>query len=194
MSDTCELHIAFFPEEYDYVCDSISEANGRSPGENPMNAEYIEKTNTRRTELGLSFLGLGRTARDENPLAWVIGNLTLGKEAEPRDIVTSRAREDADTEREREQARLAVQTPSWLDLRIDEMLVSQRFLYGSQHRADQKLIAFRILGELSEVTPMAESEPNFLRQMRRILPNLSEPEYQGFFEHAQREWMEVYGF
>lgn len=91
-----ELHVALFPEEYDHVYDSISEAKGRLRGENPMNAEYIEKTNIRRAELGFSPYEFGRTARNENTLSWVKENLTLGKEAELRDIVTSRTQEDAD--------------------------------------------------------------------------------------------------
>ncbi len=189
-----ELHVALFPEEYDHVYDSISEAKGRLRGENPMNAEYIQKTNKRRVELGFSPYDVWRTARNENTLSWVTENLTLGKEAELRDIVTSRTQEDGDAEREREQARLAVQTPSWLNRRIDQMLAPKRFHYGSVDRADPNVIAFRILGELFEVNPMGESGPDFLQQIRRRVPNLSESEYQELFRHAKREWMEVYGF
>lgn len=189
-----ELHGALFPEEYDYAYDSIYEAKARARGENPMNAEYIEKTNNRRAALGFSAFDVGRTARNENTLAWVTENLTLGKEAELRDIVTSRAQEDADAERERERARLEVQTPAWLDLRIDEMLASEKFLNRSQDRSDPKIIAFRVLGEIFAVNPMGASEPDFLRQIRRSLPNLSEQDYRELFENAKCEWMEVYGF
>lgn len=189
-----ELHSALFPEEHDYVYDSIFEAKCRSRGENPMNAEYIEKTNRRRTLLGFSPYVVGRRAGNENTLAWVTENLALGKETELRNIVTSRTQEDADAEREREQAMLAVQTPSWLNQRIDEMLASGKFLNGSRDRTESKMVAFRILGELFEVNPMGKSEPEFIRQTRRSLPNLSETEYQELFEHAKCEWMEVYGF
>jgi hypothetical protein len=189
-----ELHVALFSEEYDHVYDSISEAKARARGKNPMNAEYIAKTNNRRAKLGFSPYDVGQTARNENTLAWVTQNLTLGKEAELRDIVTIRAQQDGHAKREREQARLAVQTPSWLNLRIDEMLASERFLDASGDRADPKVIAFRILGELVGVNPMGESETDFFQQIRRNVPNLSEPEYQELFRHAKREWMEVYGF
>lgn len=189
-----ELHVALFPEEYDHVYDSISEAKGRLRGENPMNAEYIERTNNRRAELGFLPYDVGRTARNENTLSWVKENLTLGKEAELRDIVTSRTQEDADAKRELEQARLEVQTPSWLNQRIDEMLASEKFLAGSSDHADPKVIAFRILGELFEVNPMGENEPDFLQQIRRSVTDLSDSEYQELFRHAKREWMDVYGF
>lgn len=189
-----ELHGALFPEEYDYAYDSIYEAKARARGENPMNAEYIEKTNNRRAELGFSPYEVGRTARNENTLSWVKENLTLGKEAELRDIATSRTQEDADAKRELEQARLEVQTPSWLNQRIDEMLASEKFLNRSQDRSDPKIIAFRILGEIFAVNPMGASEPDFLRQIRRSLPNLSEQDYRELFENAKCEWMEVYGF
>ena len=187
-----ELHAALFPEEYDYAYDSISEAKAQSRGENPMNADYIKKTKNRRAALGFSTFDVGRTSGNEKTLAWVIENLTLGKEAELRDILTSRAQEDSDAERE--QARLEGQTPSWLNLRIDEMLGSERFLSRSGDRTDPKVIAFRILGELLNVNPMGESEPEFLQQIRRSVPNLLETEYQELFGHAKHEWMEVYGF
>lgn len=126
-----------------------------------MNAEYIEKTNNRRVELGFSPYDVGLTARNENTLAWVSENLALGKEADLRDIVTRRTREDADTERAREQARLAIQTLSWFDQKIDEMLASERFLYASHDRTEPSVIAFRILGELLGTNPSGDNKPEF---------------------------------
>ena len=52
-----ELHQEMFPEEYDYMMDSISDANDRRRGINPMSAEYTAKVNARRSELGVSPLG-----------------------------------------------------------------------------------------------------------------------------------------
>jgi hypothetical protein len=74
------------------------------------------------------------------------------------------------------------------------MLASEKFLAGSSDHADPKVIAFRILGELFEVNPMGESEPDFLQQIRRSVTDLSDSEYQELFRHAKREWMDVYGF
>ena len=189
-----ELHVALFPEEYDYVYDSKSEAKDRARGENPMNAEYIEKANHRRALVGFAPFEVGRAARNENTHAWVSENLKLGNEGELQDLVTSRAEEEAEVERAKEQARLKLQTPSWLDQRIDEMLAANRFFNETQDRTDPKVIAFRILGELFEVNRTGDNEPDFLRQMRRIVPNRSEAEYQDLLGHAKRDWMEVYGF
>ena len=41
-----ELHAALFPEEYDYMYDSVSEAKDRQRGKNLLSAEYVGKTNT----------------------------------------------------------------------------------------------------------------------------------------------------
>ena len=48
-----ELHHKLFPEEYDHMYDSISDANDRSRGICPMNPEYIKKVQARRAELGV---------------------------------------------------------------------------------------------------------------------------------------------
>jgi hypothetical protein len=189
-----ELHAALFPEEYDHMYDSVSEAKDRQRGKNPMSAEYEEKTNTLRAQLGFTPFSVGPDAYNDDTYSWVMKKLRQGKEAELRNIVTSHTQEDADAKRELEQARLKVQTPSWLNQRIDEMLASEKFLAGSSDHADPKVIAFRILGELFEVNPMGESEPDFLQQIRRSVTDLPDFEYQELFRHAKREWMDVYGF
>lgn len=189
-----ELHVALFPEEYDYVYDSISEAKARARGENPMNVEYIEKTNNRRAKLGFLPYDAGPTARNENTLAWVTENLTLGKEADLRDIVASRTQEDAEAAREVERARRQLQTPSWLDQKVDEMLASKRFFIESQDRTDPNVIAFRILGELFDLNRSGDNKPEFFRQIRRVLPTRSDAEYQELHRYALNECMEAYGF
>ena len=52
-----EIHFELFPEEYDYMMDSNSDANDRRRGINPMSADYTAKVNARRAELGVSRLG-----------------------------------------------------------------------------------------------------------------------------------------
>ena len=47
-----ELHFRFFPEEYDWIQDSLEDSNDRQKGKNPMSAEYSVKVNTRREKLG----------------------------------------------------------------------------------------------------------------------------------------------
>lgn len=41
-------------EEYDHMYDGASEAKDRRRGINPMNAEYVEKTNSLRAQFGFT--------------------------------------------------------------------------------------------------------------------------------------------
>ena len=52
-----EIHYEWFPEEYDFMMDSSSDAKGRRRGVNPMSEEYTQRVNTRRRERGVSPLG-----------------------------------------------------------------------------------------------------------------------------------------
>lgn len=48
-----KLHLEFFPEEYNYIYDSVADAKDRSKGINPMSKAYIDKTNERRFNMGV---------------------------------------------------------------------------------------------------------------------------------------------
>lgn len=52
-----EIHFELFPEEYDHMMDSISDAKDRRRGINPMSVDYTAKVNARREELAVSPLG-----------------------------------------------------------------------------------------------------------------------------------------
>ena len=189
-----ELHAALFPEEYDHIYDSASEAKDRQRGRNPINAEHVEKTNTLRAQLGFTPFKVGPDANNVDTYSWVMEKLRQGVEPELREILASRAREALEAEDRKEQARLQLQTPSWLDQKIDDMLVGEKFIYDGTDRSDPQVIAFRIMGELFTVHPSRDSEPEFLRQIRRLLPGRSEAEYQALHRHAMNEWMEAYGY
>lgn len=64
------LHHYYFPEEYDYVYDSISEAKERKRGVNPMSQEYTDKTNARRNQLGVSALDSAGEAQDDSSISF----------------------------------------------------------------------------------------------------------------------------
>lgn len=49
-----EIHTERFPEEYDHMYDSISDANDRNRGINPMSSEYIARVAAKRAEAGVS--------------------------------------------------------------------------------------------------------------------------------------------
>jgi hypothetical protein len=51
-----KIHIEKYPEEYDFMYDSISDANERSMGINPMSQEYIDRINAKKAALGVSKL------------------------------------------------------------------------------------------------------------------------------------------
>ena len=189
-----ELHAALFPEEYDHMYDSVSEAKDRQRGKNPMSAEYVEKTNTLRAQVGFTPFSVGPDAYNDDTYSWVMEKLRQGEEAELREIISDRAREALETEHRREQARQQLQTPSWLDQRIDDMLAGDEFIYDGQDRADPKIMAFRIMGELFTVNRSGDNKPEFFRQIRRLLPGRSEAEYQALHRHAMNEWMEAYGY
>lgn len=189
-----ELHAALFPEEYDHVYDSVSEAKDRQRGKNPMSASYVEHRNTLRAQVGFTPFSVGPNAYEDDTYSWVMEKLRQGEEAELREIISDRAREALETEHRREQARQQSQTPSWLDQRIDDMLAGYEFIYDGQDRADPKIMAFRIMGELFTVNSSGDNKPEFFRQIRRLLPGRSESEYQALHRHAMNEWMEAYGY
>ena len=49
-----KVHGEMFPEEYDFTCDSIADANRRARGENPMSEEYIARVDARRVAMGVA--------------------------------------------------------------------------------------------------------------------------------------------
>jgi hypothetical protein len=189
-----ELHAALFPEEYDYMHDSVSEAKARLRGENPMGDKHVERVNEQRRQLGFTQFVVGPEGHNDDTFAWVKEQLRNGEEGRLREIVATRAEESLAVLRRKERARQQVQTPSWLDQTIDEMLSGDEFIYDGQDRSDPKVIAFRILGELYTVNSSGKNAPEFLRQIRRLLPGRSEAEYQNLLGYAKREWMEAYGY
>jgi len=52
-----QVHSEMFPEEYDFMMDSIADVKDRRRGINPMSADYTARVNARRGALGVSQLG-----------------------------------------------------------------------------------------------------------------------------------------
>ena len=188
-----ELHAELFPEEYHHMYDSTSEAKDRQRGKNPMNAEYVEKMNSLRAQLGFTAFNVGPDASNDDTYSWVIEKLRHGEEAQLREIIANRAQEALETEHRREQARQQLQTPSLLDQKIDDMLAGEKFIYDGQDKSDPQVIAFRILGELFTVNRSGDNEAEFFRQISRLLLGRPETEYQALYQHALEEWTEAYG-
>lgn len=189
-----ELHAALFPEEYDHMYDSVSEAKDRRRGKNPMSAEYVEKTNTLRAQLGFTPFSVGPDAYNDDTYSWVMEKLRQGEEAELREILATRARKDLEAEQLKETARQQLQSPAWVDQSVDDMLCGDKFLFRRHDRTDPHVIAFRVMGELFNLNPLGKTEPEFQRQIRRLVPERPETEYQNLYRHAMNEWMEAYGY
>ena len=190
-----ELHAALFPEEYDHMYDSVSEAKDRQRGKNPMSAEYVEKTNTLRAQLGFTPFSVGPNAYNDNTYSWVMEKLRQSEEAELREIISDRACEALETEHRREQTRQQLQTPSWLDQRIDDMLAGDKFLsLRDPEKTGSHVIAFRVMGELFTINPHETCTTEFFRQISRLLPGRSENEYRALYQHALDKWTEAYGY
>jgi len=49
-----DLHSELFPEEYDFIYDSIADKRDRNSGINPMSQEYQDRVNKRRLEMGVA--------------------------------------------------------------------------------------------------------------------------------------------
>jgi hypothetical protein len=61
-----EIHYEMFPEEYDFMMDSLADASDRSRGKNPMAAEYTAEVDARRKELGTPPLGTNGKPTDNS--------------------------------------------------------------------------------------------------------------------------------
>jgi hypothetical protein len=92
-AETQNFHGELFPEEYDFMLDSIADARIRARGDNPMSSEYQDKVNQRRERLGfgplgkdgmptsnatIKFVGLFLYDGNQIPLANLIRSLGLG--------------------------------------------------------------------------------------------------------------------
>ncbi|MDG1732574.1 MAG: hypothetical protein P8H39_06300 [Thalassotalea sp.] len=64
------LHAAMFSEAYDFMSDSNVDAKDRKKGICPMNDEYIEKVNAKRTKLGVSELGKNGNEIDNSSMQY----------------------------------------------------------------------------------------------------------------------------
>ena len=66
-SQAQKIHMQLFPEEYQFMNDSIADASDRKSGINPMSQTYLSKVNVRRQRFGLSALDIyGYTVEGES--------------------------------------------------------------------------------------------------------------------------------
>lgn len=67
-----KIHFDRFPEEWDFILDDNVDYTNRRNGMNPMSDEYIQNTNKKRTEVGLTPLSDAGTPIDD--FSWEIAH------------------------------------------------------------------------------------------------------------------------
>jgi len=70
------IHLHEFPEEYDHTQDSIADAKARRNGENPMRANYIDRTNINRSLRGVTPLDAAGKPTDNSSQQWALKKAT----------------------------------------------------------------------------------------------------------------------
>lgn len=88
-------HGRLFPEEYDFMLDDGVDAKRRSQGINPMSADYIARTNTRRADLGFARYMDESDARPKDTKAWVREMVTANRTEELERIYNAREARDS---------------------------------------------------------------------------------------------------
>ena len=63
-----EMHLKVFSEEYDYMYDSIVDAEERSNGINPMSEEYIQRIILKRKKFGVPALAPNGLSLDSSSM------------------------------------------------------------------------------------------------------------------------------
>jgi hypothetical protein len=75
MQDSKKLHIELFPEEYDFMFDSILDAKERAKGINPMNSRYQEEVNKKRKLFGVPALSVAGNPVDDSTMKICINEI-----------------------------------------------------------------------------------------------------------------------
>lgn len=67
-TDAKKLQLILFDEEWDFMCDSRSDARARSRGESPMNQSYRDRIYKKRTSLGVTPLSESGHRQDDSSM------------------------------------------------------------------------------------------------------------------------------
>ncbi|MCG7584849.1 hypothetical protein [Photobacterium sp. OFAV2-7] len=80
MTIMTDRHPELFPEEYDFINDSVTDARLRKRGINPMAQSYIDEVNERRYKMGVKAF-MPTSASPEHHLATLNDDLFLTSHA-----------------------------------------------------------------------------------------------------------------
>lgn len=189
-----DRHIELFPEEYDHMFDSFSDARERQKGHSPMNPEHMAHVNEARTEMGFEPLSENGYAASRDTYRFVEERMRAGEDVRREDLISHHFTEEANSNQDKEIVPKSSDAGPTIEHRINIMLAGDAFTYEVQDRSDPQVIAFRVLGALFDMKRSADNKPEFFGQIRRQLPGRSETEYRELYRYAKNEWMEAYGY
>lgn len=90
MREARGLHARIFPEEYDHMFDSGSDAKMRRRGANPMSDEAMETARRFRASLGFTDDVSDYTRTGPQTLDWVVAELSAGGRGKLEALATKR--------------------------------------------------------------------------------------------------------
>lgn len=181
-------HGELFPEEYDFIYDSIADRKERLKGVSPMAQAHVERADAERAALGFGPLSISLDGPHRTTLAWVERMLREGRGGEMKAIFAERAEK---ARREVAEGGQAQPVGSSLDREIDRRLANGA---PSGTEETEEDLAFRIMGALFAIMPQASTAKPFLAQARRLLPGRSAERYRALYRHALDAWVEAYGY
>jgi hypothetical protein len=187
-------HIELFPEEYDHMFDSFSDARERQKGRNPTNPKDIARINESRVKMGFEPLSERGYAVNQDTYRYVEQRLRAGEELSSVNSILNHIDAEKNTDPDRQKRQKFSDSTSTLDSRIDGMLAGEAFINGGQDRSDPQIIAFRVLGELFKINHSGDNEAELLRQISRLLPDEPETKHKELCRYAIKKWVEIYGY
>jgi hypothetical protein len=187
-------HIELFPEEYDHMFDSFSDARERQKGRNPKDPKVIACINESRIKMGFEPLSQGGYAVNQDTYRYVEQRLRAGEELSSVNPILIHLETEKKTDTDRRKRQEFSENTSTLDRRIDGMLAGEAFINAGQDRSDPQVIAFRVLGELFKTNHSGDNETELLRQITRLLPDEPATKHKELCHYAIKKWVAIYGY
>lgn len=183
------LHAALFPEEFDFKQDSISDANERRAGKNPMSNDYVRKHDDRRAELGLAPYDFRREGPLPDSFEWVKGQVFAGRLSELQQLVKKRREEDRQEDRQKD---AEAEDFELLSSVIDAALEERRFVSPKIFPGSPEELAFVVIGLLPHRLSTASAERRVKLELATRFPSLEDDDRDRVLQAARDRWVEIY--
>jgi len=126
-----KLHMQLFPDEYQFMNDSIADASDRKFGINPVSQEYLNKVSIRRQRFGLSVLGKN-------------GDAVAGESLELCRKIVSEGLNDL----------LGELLATLSDLEVDDQRSSGEYMHPIKFKGDSDYMCVRDVDDALKITDM----------------------------------------